>query len=311
MELRHLRYFAAVVDAGSVSRAAERLRISQPALSRQIHDLEGEFGVSLFERHAGRLVLTGEGDDLLAYCRELLMKAESLRDRAQALRDGDVGIIRIGVAPLTLESLLPPFLALHQRRHPKVDIHLTEDSPDRLWTRLERGELDLAISFPGHEGLGSRLLFPVCALGLMSTRHRLARRKILDLGELSNERLLLPGGQYLTRQWFDAACQREHLRPTVALESAAPHALIALARVGYGIAIVPSHIPFDRQGLRAARLTQRRTVLGAWAAIAWDPHRFQPPFVERFVEELAGYSHIAYPGKELTDGAGLEQIAAQ
>ena len=298
MELRHLRYFAAVVDAGGVSRAAARLNISQPALSRQIRDLEAEFGVSLFERRSGRLVLTGCGEDLLARCRELLRGSESLRERAHALRQGDAGIIRVGVAPLTLESLVPAFLTHYQRRHPKVDVRLVEDSPSRLWARLERGELNLAISFPGHEGLGSRLLFPVFALALMSEDHRLGRRATVDVSELSGEPLLLPARQYLTRQWFDTACQRHHLRPVVALESAAPHALIALARVGYGTAIVPSHTPFDRRGLRAVRLTQHGTMLGAWAAITWDPHCFQPPFVKQFVDELAQYSPRAYPGKE-------------
>jgi DNA-binding transcriptional LysR family regulator len=228
MDLRHLRYFVTIVDAGGVSRAAVRLNISQPALSRQIRDLETELGVSLFDRHGGRLVLTAEGEDLLSRSRDLLRGAESLRERAHALRGGDAGIIRVGVAPLTLESLLPPFLAYHQQRHPKIDVRLAEDSPSRLWARLERGELNLAISFPGHEGLGSRLLFPVCALGLMSRNHRLARQTALDVAELSEERLLLPSRQYLTRQWFDAACQRNHLRPIVAIESMAPHALIAL-----------------------------------------------------------------------------------
>jgi DNA-binding transcriptional LysR family regulator len=296
MELRHLRYFVGVAEAGGVSRAAVRLNISQPALSRQIHDLEAELGVSLFERRGGRLVLTGEGEDLLVRGRELLTGADSLRERASALRGGDAGIIRIGVAPLTLESLVPPFLARYQRRHPRVEVRLTEDSPQRLWNRLERGELSVAISFPGHEGLGSRLLFPVCALGVMSADHRLARRATVDVAELAEERLLLLSPQFLTRQWFDAACQRAHLRPNVALESTAPHALIALAEVGYGIAIVPSHTPLERRRLHTVPLVQRGTLLGAWAAIAWDPHRFQPPFVEGFIAELAAYSRRSYPG---------------
>lgn len=298
MELRHLRYFIAVVDAGGVSRAAARLNISQPALSRQIRDLEIELGVSLFERRSGRLVLTGEGEDLVLRGRELLGGAESLRERAQALRGGDAGIIRVGVAPLTLQSLLPAFLAHHQRRHPKVDVRLFEDSPGNLWARLERGELSVAISFPGHEGLGSRLLFPVCALALMSPSRRLARRNTLEVGELAGERLLLLGQQYLTRQWFDTACRRGHVRPIIALESLTPHVLVALASVDYGIAIVPSHTPFDRRELRAARLAQHGTVLGAWAAIAWDRDRFQPPFVERFIEEVVKHARRAYPGRE-------------
>jgi LysR family transcriptional regulator, cyn operon transcriptional activator len=308
MELRHLRYFVAIADAGGVSRAAARLNISQPALSRQIRDLETELGVSLFERRAGRLVLTGEGEDLLARGRDLLSSAESLRERARALRGGDEGVIRVGVAPLTLESLMPPFLAQHQRRHPKIEVRLAEADPGRLWAQLERGELNLAISFPGHEGLGSRLLFPVWALSVMPAGHRLARRTAVDVEELAGERLLLPSRQYLTRQWVDTACRKSHLRPITALESTAPHALIALARVGYGIAIVPSHTPFDCRGLRASRLTQHGTTLGASAAIAWNPDRFQPPFVERFVEELARYSRNAYPGREFAGSKGRKSI---
>lgn len=308
MELRHLRYFVTVADAGGVSRAAARLNISQPALSRQIRDLETELGVSLFDRRGRRLVLTGEGEDLVARGRQLLTDADSFRERAGALRGGDAGILRVGVAPLTLESLLPPFLIRHQRRHPGVEVRLTEDSSGRLFARLERGELSVAVSFPGHEGLGSRLLFPLCALAVMSPDHGLGRRATLEVTEVAEERLLLLSRQFLTRQWFDTACQRAHLRPKVLLESTAPHALIALARVGYGIAVVPSHTQFDRRGLRAAPLVQRGTALGAWAAITWDPHRFQPPFVERFVEELAAYSRHSYPGRGLTRSRVLGSI---
>jgi len=234
-----------------------------------------------------------------------------LRDRAQALRGGEAGIIRIGVAPLTLESLLPPFLVQYLPHHLQVDIRLAEDSPARLWQRLERGELDLAISFPGHAGLGSRLLFPVCAVALMARDHALAGSTTVDVTALARERLLLPGPQYLTRQWFDTACQRDHLRPNVVLESSVPHALIALAKVGYGIAIVPSHTPFDRRELQAVPVVGAGSVLGAWAAIAWDPHRFQPSFVDDFVEELTTHSRRAYPGARLIKQGVLRSIPTE
>jgi DNA-binding transcriptional LysR family regulator len=149
------------------------------------------------------------------------------------------------------------------------------------------------------------------ALVLMSPNHRLARRKALEVDELAGERLLLPGRQFLTRQWFDAACRRGNLRPIVALESTMPHALVALARVDYGIAIVPSHTPFDHRELRGARLTQRGTMLGAWAAIAWERHRFQPPFVERFVEELVRHARRAYPSSEVAGRNALKSMSIQ
>ena len=311
MELRHLRYFVAVADAGGVSRAASRLNVSQPALSRQIRDLEVELGVALFDRAGGRLVLTGEGEDLLVRGRQVLADAAALGQRAAALRGGDQGIIRVGVAPLTLEALLPPFLVRHQRRHPGIEVRLVEDSPNRLWAGVERGELTFAVSFPGHEGLGSRLLFPVCALAVMSSERHLGRRATVDVADVTRERLLLLRPNFLTRQWFDTACRHAHLRPIIALESAAPHALIALARVGYGVAIVPSHTPFDPRGLRAAALVRQGKALGAWAAIAWDPNRFQPPFVQRFVEELAAYSRRSHPNRGLVPAKMLAAIEAK
>ena len=96
MDLRHLRYFIAVADAGGVSRAANRLNISQPAISRQIRDLETELGISLFDRRGGRLVLTAEGEDLLSRSRELSRSAESLRERAHWAADCSFRSVPLG-----------------------------------------------------------------------------------------------------------------------------------------------------------------------------------------------------------------------
>jgi len=143
-----------------------------------------------------------------------------------------------------------------------------------------------------------------------SDRHR-ARRATIDVADVTRERLLLLRPNFLTRQWFDTACRRAHLRPNIALESTSPHVLIALARVGYGVAIVPSHTRFDPRRLRTAALVQRGKALGAWAAIAWDPNRFQPPFVQRFVEELATYSRRSHPNRGLVPAKILAPIEAK
>src|SRR6185503_3212661 len=118
MELRHLRYFAAVVDAGGVSKAALRLRMTQPALGRQIRDLEHELVVRLFDRVGRRVQLTAEGEELLRRARALLSDAESLVERGRALTTGTTGLLRVGSTPQTLESLLVPFMARFRRSHP-------------------------------------------------------------------------------------------------------------------------------------------------------------------------------------------------
>src|SRR5215510_2073952 len=94
MELRHLRYFVAVAEAGNVSKAAAALHLSQPALSRQIHDLEAELNVALFERSGRRLRLTGAGEDLLGYGRRVLDQAGAFRERARAIGSGEAGLLR-------------------------------------------------------------------------------------------------------------------------------------------------------------------------------------------------------------------------
>jgi DNA-binding transcriptional LysR family regulator len=99
MELRHLRYFVAVADAGNVSRAAQRLNITQPALSRQIQDLEREFVCRLFDRIGRRIILTRDGEEILERTRRLLADAEALGERARALAGGEAGVLRIGAVP--------------------------------------------------------------------------------------------------------------------------------------------------------------------------------------------------------------------
>jgi len=118
MDLRHLRYFVGVAEAESFSRAATRLHVTQPALSRQIRDLEGELGVRLFERSSRQVRLTPEGEDLLRRSRDALVVVEALRDRAHSLGGGRVGILRVGGTPQILESVLSPFLSRYRRANP-------------------------------------------------------------------------------------------------------------------------------------------------------------------------------------------------
>src|SRR5262245_25851184 len=146
MELRHLRYFVSVAEAASVSKAALRVHICQPALSRQIRDLETELGVRLFDRIGRRIELTAEGADLLRESRHVLAHAESLIERARSLVSGGAGILRIGATPQTMQSVMAAFLPRFKRAHPGVDIRLREDGGVRLYELVERGELHLALS---------------------------------------------------------------------------------------------------------------------------------------------------------------------
>jgi DNA-binding transcriptional LysR family regulator len=300
MELRHLRAFVAIVEAGGVARAAARLNVSQPALSRQILALEDDLGLRLFDRIGRRLRLTAPGEDLLLRSRRLLTDAQSLGDRADALRAGEVGVLQVGAAPQAIETVLAAFLRAYRRRHPGVEVRLVEEGGARLPGRLERGHVQLALMPTGDGRFEQRPLFPVYVLAVMPPGHQLSRRAVLDVADLADVPLLLPRADFGSRAWFDAACQVAHIHVRVLLESGAPHTLIALARAGYGLAVVPSNAHVPRAGIRAVPIVLRGTPIGRWVAISWDPQRFLPPYAVDFVDELLAHARRGYPGRGLT-----------
>ena len=302
MNFRHLRAFATIVDVGGFARAAERLNLSQPALSRQIHALEAELAVPLFDRIGRRVQLTSEGEDLLRRSRRVLAEAESLGERARSLKTGQTGILRVGATPQVIENLLADFLTRYRRRHPGVEVHLVEDGGTRLPGRLERGDVHLVLASTDAR-FHVRLLYPMHVLALLSPKRPLGRRAALDITELADEPLLLLRRDFASREWFDAACQTAHVRPRVLLESAAPHTLFALAATDYGIAIVPSNAKVPRGGVRAVPLIHRGVSIGRWATVCWDPQRFLAPYAEQFVEEIVAHCRRDYPGRALIRGA--------
>src|SRR5262245_46170012 len=167
MELRHLRYLVGVVDAGGVHPAARRLNLSQPTLTRQLHDLQTDLGVRLFARVGRRLVLTDEGQEMLRLSRRLLGDVDALRERARALGDG-VSPLRVGAPQQLMEHVLPRVVARYRRRHPAVQIMLVEEGTDRLVPLVEEGALDLAIGvLQKTERVRRLLLYPFCLLAIV------------------------------------------------------------------------------------------------------------------------------------------------
>jgi LysR family transcriptional regulator, cyn operon transcriptional activator len=300
MNLRHLRTFVAIVDAGGVARAALQLNMTQPTASRQIEALETELGVPLFDRIGRRIQLTSEGEDLLLRGRRLLSDADSFGERARALKSGQIGTLRVGTTPQAIESVLVGFLSHYQPRHPGVEVRIVEDGGARLASRLERGDVHLTIMPAGDERFHSRLVYPVYLLAVLPGTHRLARHAVLEITELLEEPLLLLGSGFASPEWFHSACQVAHIRPRVLLESASPQTVIALAGAGHGVAVIPSTVMVARAKIRAAPLVFRRAPIGRWQVVAWDPRRFLAPYAQQFVEELMAYLRRDYPGREHT-----------
>lgn len=295
MDLRHLRAFVTIVDTGGIGRASAQLHLSQPALSRQIRALEAELDVQLFDRIGRRVQLTAEGEDLLRRARGLLTDADSLSERARALKGGQAGVLRVGATPQAMETLLAGFLPRYRRGHPGVEVHLVEDGGVRLAARLERGDVHLSLTASTDARFRWREVLPLYVLAVLARSHRLGRAATLEVAELADEPLLLPRRDFASREWFDTACQVAHVRPRVLLESGSPSTLVALARAAYGIAIVPSNVRIPPAGLWAVPLVQRGVPIGRWLNLAWDPRRFLASYAEQFVDELVVYVRRASP----------------
>src|SRR5262249_36477951 len=166
MDLKHVRTFVAVAELGTVSKAALRLRVTQPALSRQIIDLEKELGLTLFDRVGSRLRLTGEGEQLLLNCRRLLGYARSITDQALELRRGDSGVLKVATGALMIENVISTFRAPSSKIYPKVRGRWMGGMGVGFWAGGERGGPRFGIigdaPFPASAGdFGSRPFPPI------------------------------------------------------------------------------------------------------------------------------------------------------
>jgi DNA-binding transcriptional LysR family regulator len=300
MDLRHTRTFVTVADLGTVSKAALRLRIAQPALSRQINDLEQELGLKLFDRVGRRLRLTGEGEQLLGDCRGLLSYASGLGERAQLLRRGDTGVLKVAASPQHIESIFSNFLHRYAQRFPNVQVKLMEAVGSDLLAMLERGEIHLGQSAihavqPDDRRFASRPLQPVELLAACHSPLTLGKRGAIDIGRLAPYPLLLLDAGFVVRRTFDAACRLAGLKPNVLFESRAPHTLLALAGAGHGVAIIPSALRTHRYDLQIVRVTYRGRPLREPLTILWDKRRPLPRYATVFCEMWAEHVREVFP----------------
>jgi DNA-binding transcriptional LysR family regulator len=301
MDLRHARTFVTVADLGTVSKAAERLHIAQPALSRQISNLEQELGFKLFDRVGRRLVLTGEGEQLLSDCRGLLSYVSALGERAQLLRRGDTGVLKVAASPQFIEGVVSGFLRTYAERYPNVQVKLIEAI---AWSdtlgMLERGEIHLGQNMlravqSDDPRFANHLLEVVELLAASHAPLMLGKSGAIEIAGLAAHPLLVLDTTFVSRRTFDATCHLAGIKANIVFESRTPHTLLAMAERGNGVAIVPSAVRIDRYALRIVRLTYRGKPLREPLAIFWDKRRPLPRYATAFCAMLAEHVREVFP----------------
>jgi LysR family hydrogen peroxide-inducible transcriptional activator len=256
MELHQLRYFCAVAETGSFSRAAEHSHVSQPSLSQQILKLEAELGARLFDRLGRSVRLTDAGKTFLPRARAVLRELEAARGDVTEGKASVSGRISVGVIPTVAPYFLPPILTGFSKHFPEVAVSIVEEITPVLLERLRAGALDLAVlALPvrGNE-FESLPLLTEPLFAALPKKHKLARRSALSLRDLRKEPFLLLRDGHCFRENAVAACDRARVSPQVVFESGQFSSLLGLVGAGMGISLVPAMAVNRDSNLRFVRI---------------------------------------------------------
>jgi DNA-binding transcriptional LysR family regulator len=242
MELRHMRYFVAVAEHLHFGRAAESLMTAQPSLSRQIHQLEDELGVSLFDRSKHHVELTDAGRIFLADARRTLQAADASVRHARESADGTRGELRLGFIAGAMMMRLPAILHEYRSRFPNVDVIPNVVPYPEHASALHAGTIDLAwtIALPDPE-IESLTITSDGLLAAIASSHPLATRKQIDVADLAGEDLVILS-HALAPVLHDDLIQfsmANGFRPGRIHEGAEAVTVLGLVAAGYGVALVP------------------------------------------------------------------------
>jgi DNA-binding transcriptional LysR family regulator len=244
MEMRHLRYFVAAAEAQNVSRAALKLHVSQPALSRQIHDLEEELGFALFERSAKSVHLTEAGKTFLGEARAVLQRADDAVKAARAVAAGG-GELHIGYAPSPTARVLPRALRAFQSEFPKVRVKLHDLTSEEMLTGVREGGLALALMVRPNKRLLQGLAFEEVARDSMCLavppNHEYAQLASVSLSQAGRERLVIfnPADYPDYEDTLNSVFGNMKWKLNVTQEHDSAASLIAAVESGAGLAVVP------------------------------------------------------------------------
>ncbi|MDB6082755.1 MAG: hypothetical protein JWN43_636 [Gammaproteobacteria bacterium] len=247
MEMRRIRYFVAVAEELSFTRAAERLNIAQPPLSTQIRALEEELGARLFERDRRRVFLTQAGRHLLAQARSILASVEAAKAEVQCAALGEVGRLQLGYTPSAMfTSSLTAAIKRFQRTHPHVLLTLHEMTSLDQMNAVHYRALDAGIlrkpDVPVPSGIFFEEWYRAPLVLAMASDHPFSRRRAVRVDELRDQPLIMyPREAGIGLYWqVIRLCSKAGFRPRIVREVLELTTIIGLVDAGVGIAIVPA-----------------------------------------------------------------------
>jgi LysR family transcriptional regulator, nitrogen assimilation regulatory protein len=259
MDIAQLRTLIHVAELGSVSKAADRLNIAQPALSRQIRQLEQELGVYLFERHGRGMVITETGRDVLAHASRVMAEMEAIRDRIASERTSFRGTVSVGTTPTVAEIVTVPLVTALRRAHPDLAIRLSAAYSGHILDWLQRGQIDVAVSYNPRR-LHTLRIVPIMieTLLLIGPGEQACPAGPVRFASLADRDLVLPSPGHMLRDIAHDCARRAGIELRVVVEADSFQSLINLVRAGIGATVLPLapvHALVAAGDLTAAALT--------------------------------------------------------
>jgi LysR family transcriptional regulator, hydrogen peroxide-inducible genes activator len=289
MEIHQLRYFVAVADEGSFSRAAAKVRVAQPSLSQQIRKLEAEVGQPLFDRLPRSIVLTEAGRCLIDYARQILASIGDARRCVDELKGEVAGKVAVGAIPTIAPYVLPGLVVTFQKHYPDVILEIVEDVTEGITRRIEAGELDIALASTcrpsptlRRESLGSEPL-----LLLVPEGHPLGKKTLVEFDDLKSQRFLLLHEMHCLSQQVNQLLESRRLRPEVALAGSQLNTIANMVAASIGISIVPQMMVKHHPTPGCISLPFAPPVPERDLNMLYNPLRFQSKAAAAFRQEAA------------------------
>ena len=296
LEIRHLQLVAGIADAGSMTAAAERLHLTQSALSHQLRDIEGRVGTAFFVRLGRRMVLTEAGRRVLETARRVLADVQRAEEDLQRLAGHTGGSIRVCTECNTGYHWLGPLLTSFRRKHPRVTVHVAAEATASPVHALLDGRVDLAILIDPHPDKRLRLrpLFGDEMVAIVAKTDPLAKRRWIAADDLAAQHLLLYSSTPDDSFAFRRVLRPAGLTPARVSFIMLTEAMIELARAGAGVGILPrwsAQRAIAGGGVAALSLT-RRGMRRQWVA-ATLAAQADPPYLVDFLDLLVARALLA------------------
>ncbi|MCK2213099.1 LysR substrate-binding domain-containing protein [Actinomadura sp. ATCC 31491] len=308
MQLQQLAYFVAVAETRHFTQAAERMRVAQPSLSKQIKALEGDLGAPLFSRARGNVTLTPAGEALLPLARRMLADADTARQEVAQLAGLRRGRVRLGATPSLCAGLLADALARFHRTYPGIELLVEEGGSRDLVRALARGQLDLSLIIMPLQSDDPALVTEEILrenLVVVSPSHEPARRPYMEIEELRGRQMVMFRRGYDLREATLAACRQAGFEPRFSVQGGEMDAVLRFVEAGLGVAVVPSMVLDGRPGLAGTPLAPPG--LSRTVALAHRKDVEPTTAAQAFRETLLSF--VVEAGVEGTLPQGVELIA--